>query len=176
MLTHFYVYINILNIKMCIKGYNMLIDRFKEAYKQRDFKTYKEFGKFIGVSDRRINAMACGQQKITPEIAFRLEHFCSINPFWLLFGVGDMYEAKFDLGGEKAKFDDTQNFDELLEIRLQHRCELLKKNIDLKDSKAMESYKKSEDDMLCDLIKEVADKDYKRGLMKQLEIIRDCKK
>jgi hypothetical protein len=77
---------------------------------------YKEFSEILEISHQKVKSMASGQQKITPEIALLIESKFGVNPSWLIFGTGKMFEGKLDIGYEyKYKLTDDEILFELIE-------------------------------------------------------------
>lgn len=90
---------------------NDIAKRFKSVLHIKDY-SYKEASTLLdGLSSQQINDMANGIKKITPEIALLIEEKLNINPIWLIFGRGEMIEAKMDIGENCKEFMNDENFD-----------------------------------------------------------------
>jgi len=64
--------------------------RFKEIRKELNL-TQKEFSEKLGFKDKLSNMIEAGRQKVTPEIALKIEDKFGISGWWLLTGRGEKY-------------------------------------------------------------------------------------
>ncbi len=144
----------------------MIKERFKKAIKSNELD-YKKISKILEISYNKINGMACGKQKITNKIAFLMEYHLNIDPLWLMFGIGDMFKM-IKLKHTKP-FDEDRDYDLLMEKRLQSSIIIRK---ELKGI-TPETVTKTDDEILLELLNKVADKDFKKAMIKQLKMIED---
>ncbi len=103
--------------------------RFKR-FTQDVCSKYSEISdKMPNFSEQQIKDMANGNKKITPEIAVEFEEKYFLNATWLIFGRGDMYIPKFDLGIENNTKDMTN--EEILETleKREQNIESIRKEI-----------------------------------------------
>lgn len=71
--------------------------RFKDFLNNCDLKN-KDIAIVLSFGIQKISDLKNGKQRITPEIALLLEDKFNVNPVWLIFGRGAMYNIKMDLG------------------------------------------------------------------------------
>ncbi len=110
---------------------NDIANRFK-FYKQTSNLQYKEIAdKFENITLQQIKDMANGNKNITPELALQLEEKLGINPIWLIFGRGEMIEAKIDLGVNANIEKENFNAKEYLEKQNEFLIQLQKDNEEL---------------------------------------------
>jgi plasmid maintenance system antidote protein VapI len=105
----------------------MIHNRLKELLKHKRY-TQKEFGILLGFSAQQVTDMINGRKTVTPEIALQIEDKLGINPVWLIFGRGEMIEAKMDLGVEKLSNSEkygTEDADEILKQKEKIKAEIM---------------------------------------------------
>lgn len=61
--------------------------RFKEIRTERRFSV-TQFAKILGLTQPKVSDIEAGRQRVTPEIAKKIEDIFYINIRWLLFGEG----------------------------------------------------------------------------------------
>lgn len=149
----------------------MILERLKSAISSTKLKDKEIVEKFC-ISPSSLTSIKMKRAKVSAKIALLFEHHFDINPLWLMYGVGEMFEAKFDLD-KRNDWGDDVDFDEILENRLQVRYELLKQNVNLSLNVIPPNIKLSDDFVLARLLKEVACEEFKKGLIKQLKMIKE---
>ena len=148
----------------------MIQERFKTAIKSKGMD-YKEVSKILGISYNKVNGMACGKQKITNKIAFLMEYYLDIDPFWLMFGIGNMVRVRMDLGN-RVPFDEKQDFDLVMEKRVQSELSIREEIKTISPT----TVTKTDDEILLELLNKVANKEFKKGILTQLKMIEELKK
>ncbi len=80
-----------------------MISRFKKVIKLTGL-SHIEFADKLGVKSHDISNMSAGRKQITPEFALQLEKEFNINPCWLFFDRGNMFnDIGFDLEGTEKE-------------------------------------------------------------------------
>lgn len=65
-------------------------DRLKEIRNAKNLSQAK-FGEIIGLSQTKIRDIEIGRQRVTPEIAKKVEEIFNVSLRWLLFEEGEMF-------------------------------------------------------------------------------------
>jgi plasmid maintenance system antidote protein VapI len=105
----------------------MIHERLRKALKYKKY-THKEAGILLGFTETKVRDLANDRQKLTPEIALQIEDKLGINPVWLIFGRGDMIEAKMDLGDKKLSNSEkygTEDAEEILKQKEKIKAEIM---------------------------------------------------
>lgn len=88
--------------------------RFRKILDEMD-KSIKDVSSDMNYSESKVKGLRSGNQFITPEIAIEFENFYYINASWLIFGRGEKFIPKFDIGqsNEKTKLTNKEILEKL---------------------------------------------------------------
>lgn len=96
-------------------------------------KSIKDVSLDMKYTESKVKGLRSGNQFITPEIAIEFENIYFINASWLIFGRGEKFIPKFDIGEVKEKIS-NEDILKKLEERESFIEELKKETQFLKDS------------------------------------------
>ena len=88
--------------------------RFKEVRQALNL-TQKEFGEKLDLKPNTVAVIESGRRNVTQETVDALSFAFDVNPYWMLYGSGEMFVPR-TLDEELAEYHKDQNIEELADL------------------------------------------------------------
>ena len=116
--------------KISTKRLNNMENRLYIVRKYLKLKSRRALAEVLNIKENKIRDVELGNQKISIDIAEKLENTYNINPWWLLTGKGDMLKEtpnEVEKANELPSVNITMNHNQEVKIEISGKIQIFRK-------------------------------------------------